>query len=34
MVRLCGGIIFRSTASLRSGEYRMNVPPAPSYSGF
>jgi len=31
---LCGGIIFRSTDSLRSGEYRMSIPPAPSYSGF
>jgi hypothetical protein len=34
MDRLCGGIIFRNTASLRSGEYRMSVPPTPSYSGF
>jgi hypothetical protein len=27
--RLCGGIIILSTASFRSGEYRMHEPPVP-----
>jgi len=36
IVRLCGGIILLSTASLRLGEYRMNKPPVPFliYNGF
>ena len=32
--RVWGGIIFLRTASLRSGEYFMHEPPAPSYSIF